>query len=71
MVQSAGNVILVGHVEFEVHVAWQPNIFGILYTEVWLTEGGQEKKLQTGFPSDTDRCYTVEAFKKKKKALKK
>ena len=58
-----------GHVEFEVHVAWQPNIFGILYTEVWLTEGGQEKKLQTGFPSDTDRCYTVEALKKKKKKL--
>lgn len=55
-----------GHVEFEVPVAWQPSIFGILYTQVWLTECGQEEELQAGFPSDTEGSYIVEALKKKK-----
>ena len=56
-----------GHVEFEVPVAWQPSIFGILYTQVWLTECGQEEELQAGFPSDTEGSYIVEALKKKNK----
>ena len=34
--------------------------------QVWLTECGQEEKLQTGFPLGTDGSYIMEALKKNK-----